>query len=30
MATGTAWSEAAWQDVLNWQQADERMFKAIF
>jgi toxin YoeB len=28
MATTTAWSEAAWQDVLHWQ-ADERMFKAI-
>ena len=29
MATRTAWTEAAWQDVVHWQ-ADERMFKAIF
>jgi toxin YoeB len=29
MATGTAWSEAACQDVLHWRQADQRMFKAI-
>jgi toxin YoeB len=21
----TAWTEAAWQDYLHWQQADERM-----
>jgi toxin YoeB len=30
MATRTAWSEAAWQDVLTFRQADERIFKTIF
>ena len=29
MATRTAWSDSAWQDVLTFRQADERMFKAI-
>jgi Txe/YoeB family toxin of Txe-Axe toxin-antitoxin module len=29
MATRTAWTEAAWQDVLTFRQADERTFKAI-
>jgi toxin YoeB len=29
MATRTAWSDSAWQDVLHWQ-ADERVFKTIF
>src|SRR6266404_4465398 len=29
MATKTAWSEAAWQDVLTFRQADARMFKTI-
>jgi toxin YoeB len=29
MATRTAWSDSAWQDVLHWRQADQRMFKAI-
>jgi toxin YoeB len=30
MATRTAWSDSAWQDVLYWRQADERIFKTIF
>jgi toxin YoeB len=29
MATKAAWTEAAWQDVLQWRQADERTFKTI-
>jgi toxin YoeB len=29
MATRTAWTEAAWQDVLQWRQADARMCAAI-
>jgi toxin YoeB len=29
MATRTAWTEAAWQDILQWRQADERMCAAI-
>jgi Txe/YoeB family toxin of Txe-Axe toxin-antitoxin module len=29
MATITAWSDSAWQDVLYFRQADERTFKAI-
>jgi toxin YoeB len=29
MATRTAWSDSAWQDVLTFRQADERTFKAI-
>ena len=29
MATTTAWSETAWQDVLYFQHADARIFKAI-
>jgi toxin YoeB len=29
MATRTAWSDTAWQDVVHWRQADQRMFKAI-
>ena len=28
MATRTAWSDSAWQDVLHWQ-ADELMLKTI-
>ncbi len=29
MATRTAWTEAAWQDVLYFRQADERMLAVI-
>ena len=29
MATKTAWSDSAWQDVVHWRQADERIFKTI-
>jgi toxin YoeB len=29
MATRTAWSDSAWQDVLHWRQADARIFKTI-